>query len=90
MGPWDQRGLRGGGELWEETRTPPRQPTTPALPTPPASPTTPPSCSPHQLSFRFFPLQIITGVAVGMKSTVIPTLTVSFAVVAAYHAGMVG
>ncbi len=30
---------------------------------------------------------IITGVAVGMKSTVVPSLTVSFAVVAAYHLG---
>ena len=30
---------------------------------------------------------IITGVAVGMKSTVIPCITVSVAVVAAYHLG---
>lgn len=30
---------------------------------------------------------IITGVAVGMKSTVIPSITVSFAVVSAYHLG---
>ncbi|KAG6604567.1 V-type H(+)-translocating pyrophosphatase [Phytophthora cinnamomi] len=30
---------------------------------------------------------IITGVAVGMKSTVVPTLMVSFAVISAYHLG---
>ncbi|KAF0683416.1 Aste57867_24540 [Aphanomyces stellatus] len=30
---------------------------------------------------------IITGVAVGMKSTVVPTLMVSFSVIAAYHLG---
>ncbi|OQR88432.1 H -translocating Pyrophosphatase (H -PPase) Family, partial [Thraustotheca clavata] len=30
---------------------------------------------------------IITGVAVGMKSTVIPTIMVSFSVIAAYHLG---
>lgn len=30
---------------------------------------------------------IITGVAVGMKSTVIPCITVSVAVIAAYHLG---
>lgn len=30
---------------------------------------------------------IITGVAVGMKSTVVPCITVSVAVIAAYHLG---